>query len=336
MKKKDTRGSRVSVVVCTYNRSALLRSCLESLASQTASADGFEVIVVDNNSTDDTRSVADSFAGALAELRVISEERQGLSWARNRGWRAARGEYVAFLDDDARAPSRWIEVLAEIVAAHEPDVVGGPIHPFYTSPKPDWFKDEYEIRVHQRDTGWMEKGFISGSNLIVRKALLEEIGGFDTELGMSAGSIAYGEDTELVKRARGRGKRIYYSLELVVLHHVPPQKMDILYAMNAAFRNGLTTHELWWEGRVGYSEIEAVYGALRSLFDGLNKAVSDGGFDRERYPFKENFIFENCLRPLSTLGVLAGHAQKHGVGGRSFFAFVRTWAAAKVRALLGG
>ena len=324
----------ITVVVCTYNRAELLRGCLESLAAQTAPGDAFEVIVVDNNSTDGTPAAARSFEGRVPGLRVVPEAAQGLSSARNRGWREARGAFVAFLDDDARATERWVETLVRIVGEHAPDVAGGPIRPFYTSPKPAWFKDEYELRIHQAESGWMADGYVSGSNFAVRRGLKDEIGEFDTRYGMSGTALAYGEETELLRRARGAGKRVYYALDLEVLHHVPAEKMDLLFAMSAAFRRGATTHELWWEGRVGYSELRTLYVALDGFFSGLAEALDGRELDRERYPYRENYVFENCLPHLSTLGVLAGHAAAHGAGGHSFLAFVRGWVTRRLRELL--
>jgi hypothetical protein len=234
----------------------------------------------------------------------------------------AQGEYVAFLDDDAKASTNWIEVLLGIVSEHHPDIVGGPIYPYYTTPKPEWFKDEYEIRIHQKETGWMRSGFISGSNLVIRRALLEEISGFDTRYGMSGGELAYGEDTEFVKRARKAGKSIYYSLDLAVLHHVPHQKMDVLYAMNAAFRRGLTTHSLWSDG-FGPAEVVKLYRTLDDLFTKLHDAVSDEKFDKKRYPFRESYIFETCLPDIQSLGGLVGNAKRCKRIGHRFFDFIK-------------
>ena len=113
----DSTGEFVlSVVVCTYNRSDILRSCLESLGAQSANPERFEVLVVDNNSTDGTFEMAVSFSGCHGNFRVIREPLQGLSNARNRGWREAQGRYVAYIDDDAIASVGWVAAICDFIA----------------------------------------------------------------------------------------------------------------------------------------------------------------------------------------------------------------------------
>ena len=127
-----------SVIICTYNRVGLLSGALESIGHQKFDNKKFEIIVVDNNSTDYSKSLVESFIKKYPNTRYIIEPHQGLSFARNRGWMEARGEYVAYIDDDARAEKNWLEValmcFKEIQP--EPKVVGGPILPYYTIEKP--------------------------------------------------------------------------------------------------------------------------------------------------------------------------------------------------------
>ncbi|MDH3661367.1 MAG: glycosyltransferase, partial [Alphaproteobacteria bacterium] len=131
----------VSVVVCTYNRADLLRVCLDSLTCQNAG--GFEIIVVDNNSTDQTRTVAASFAQRVPPVRYVFEPEQGLSAARNRGWREARGRYVAYVDDECRMPVDWIGNMTETIQAHQPEMLGGPYDACFDGPPPDWYRRPY-------------------------------------------------------------------------------------------------------------------------------------------------------------------------------------------------
>lgn len=99
---------KISVVVCTFNRADILPLALQSLCEQTPHHDQTEIIVVDNNSPDNTRQVVDEFIEKYPNIRYCFEPIQGLSHARNRGWREARGEYVGYLDDDAKAPPEWL------------------------------------------------------------------------------------------------------------------------------------------------------------------------------------------------------------------------------------
>jgi glucosyl-dolichyl phosphate glucuronosyltransferase len=133
----------ISVCVYTHNRARLLPRVLESICAQTLPQSEFEVIVVDNRSTDDTCSVVEGFFRRILNLRYLYEEKIGSAVARNRCWREASGEQVAFIDDDGKAPPDWLRVAAKVIRELAPDLFGGPIYPFYEAPKPDWFRDDY-------------------------------------------------------------------------------------------------------------------------------------------------------------------------------------------------
>ncbi len=134
----------ISVVVCTYNRVNLLADALHTLCHQTLDRSEYEVMVVDNNSSDNTREMVDEFCRRFSHVRYCFEPKQGLSYARNRGWREARGEYVAYVDDDARAGENWLKTALVLIANTKPAplCLGGPILPFYSTTKPIWFKGE--------------------------------------------------------------------------------------------------------------------------------------------------------------------------------------------------
>src|SRR3989344_2536998 len=105
----------VTVVVCTYNRSDLLYKCLESLVRQTVSKNLYEVLVVDNNSKDNTQQAVKRFIKTYVHIRNIKTDVQGLSHARNIGWKHAKGEYIAYIDDDAIAEPDWIEQIIQFI-----------------------------------------------------------------------------------------------------------------------------------------------------------------------------------------------------------------------------
>jgi glycosyltransferase involved in cell wall biosynthesis len=226
-----------------------LRQCLTSLACQTISAELFEVIVVDNRSTDGTQMMVGAFQREHPAHRVvlIYEPELGLGWARNAGWRQASGMYVAFIDDDAKADSHWLEhawaCFKEIRPV--PVAVGGPILPYYTESKPGWFKDEYELRTwgeHPRVLDRRES--LSGSNMIFQKGVLERFGGFDVRVGMRGKRISVGEETALFSRIAGShvGDSLFYSPRLVVYHVVGASKMRASYHVVRAFAAG----QVWY------------------------------------------------------------------------------------------
>lgn len=233
-----------SVVITTHNRADLLRSCLKSLFQQTIDHNLFEIIVVDNCSTDNTKEVFESFR-ADENFHYYYEEQLGMNAARNLGLKEAKGEYVAYIDDDAKAAPNWLEVAARELESLDPkpDCLGGPIFPFYTSPKPEWFKDKYEVRRDWQSPRYLKDGeSFSGSNMIWKRDTLELLKGFDTDYGVIGDTLRFGGETIVFSKIWNSFEKplLYYSPNLLVYHWVPPQKMKIKYRLKRALANGQT------------------------------------------------------------------------------------------------
>jgi len=232
----------LSVVVCTYNRRDLLAGCLESLESQILSPARFEVVVVDNNSRDDTATVVAHHQAMLPGLRYVFEPVQGLSHARNRGSAAAVGTHLVYVDDDARMPPTYLSCVLDTLERNQPDLLGGPVYPFYTEAKPRWFKDHYEIRKYAEVSGFSTTCGVSGMNFVIRKDVLLRLGGFDPSLGMRGSEQGFGEERKVLETYRTvtpvDEQRVYYDLDCMVLHHVPRHKMRLRYILGRGFRGG--------------------------------------------------------------------------------------------------
>ena len=237
---------RISVIICTHNRADMLVSALESQGVQSLDRSLYEVIVVDNGSTDGTPAVVKNYQSRLQmpTTVLVREDQLGLAFARNTGFRHAQGEYVAFMDDDARADKDWLRLAMEYFERIKPVPygVGGPILPVYEARKPAWFKDEYEIRTWGDVPRFLKRGeSFSGSNMIFRRQILEAFGGFDVRVGMSGNYISVGEETELFNRmwkCGGEDSCLYYSPDLRMFHAVPKMKMTIAYQLKRAFVEG--------------------------------------------------------------------------------------------------
>jgi glycosyltransferase involved in cell wall biosynthesis len=234
-------------VVCSYNRAVLLNGCLQSIFNQTVDQNYYEIIVVDNNSNDNTREVVESFKDHF-NLRYFLETRQGLSYARNLGLEKARGEYVAYLDDDVLVPPNWLKILMNLIDKNVPylDGLGGPLYPFYTTPKPDWYEDNYAVQMGSRKiAGFLDSGksFI-GANMIWKKDLLKSIDGFSPEFGYVGNIQTLGEETDAYYRAWKfkPSAMLLFSPELQVKHWVPPEKMTLSFRINRYFKQGLTNY----------------------------------------------------------------------------------------------
>lgn len=230
---------KISVVICTYNRSDLLQMAIQSVCDQTANITEFELIVVDNNSSDNTSEIVANFSALHSNIKYIKELNQGLSYARNRGYAESLADYVAYLDDDAKANSNWVEKAIKLIETYEPDAFGGPIYPYYLTQKPDWFKDEYQTFNLYDYTGLMKKEHsLSGSNMIFKKEILQEFDGFSVNLGMKGNKQAYGEESDLIERLKDAGKKIYYDQKLSVLHLVPEHKLNPIFFLSFYYNTG--------------------------------------------------------------------------------------------------
>lgn len=239
----------ISVVVCTRNRSQYLRRALSSLIGQTLDPRAYEIVVVDNGSTDGTGFLLASLAGQAEgrTIRVVPEEVPGLSRARNAGAEQARGQFVAFLDDDAQASPEWLSGILRCFSQVEPTpvVVGGRIVPSYESDKPSWFKDTYEERSWGMTARFLRRGeTLSGSNMAFPREALLRSGGFDPAFGVRGETLRLGEETDLLLRlwdAHAGSSFLYYDPDLVVAHAVPRHKMTLGYRAKRMFVGGQTS-----------------------------------------------------------------------------------------------
>jgi len=297
---------KLSIIVSTYNRSRLLESCLSSLVNQDLSNNLYEIIVVDNNSTDNTKNIVDNFIKKFLKCKIsyVLETRQGLSYARNAGCENAKGEYLAYIDDDAEAPENWVKSIIKTTDKIKPHILGGPIYPYYLSKKPLWFKDEYEIRSNGETKRFLIGGeYLSGSNFIIKKAFLTELGKFNPDLGMRGDELRYGEETGLMIEARKKVKdvRIYYNPELKVMHRVKNISMNLLFGIKNRFIAGVHSSSIF--GREKYLRLKSLF-LLFSIVVEIVYLFFYGFFfrDRDKYVYFENFVFENILCRFYFLG----------------------------------
>ncbi|MGD8458252.1 MAG: glycosyltransferase family 2 protein [Anaerolineales bacterium] len=292
----------ISVVICTYNREKYLRWLFESLEAQTADKGTYEIIIVDNNSTDGTAEVSREFCQKNPNARYYLEEKQGLSHARNRGISEGRGEYIAFIDDDATAPENWVEVALDTIKRHSPEIFGGPYFACFEKEKPRWAKDEYWSSTEWlgNDTCWFdEKKSLTGGNLFIRRDLLEEIGGFDPEYGMTGEKLNYGEERDVQDRLRKRYPSIgiYYLMDLYIYHFVRGEKLSAWWYIRLRLKSGAIAYRLYKHaGRIKSGFLDFPKSIIRLAFQSVRFAVlfvyTLINRSKEQYPYMMNFIYE--------------------------------------------
>lgn len=302
-------GILISVVVCTYNRAQLLETVLKSLHEQALDPALYEIIVVDNNSSDHTRAVVESFSRRLLNCRYCFEGTQGLSHARNRGWREGRGVYIAYTDDDCKPPPHWLVTARAIIDRYSPGVFGGPYYAYYNTSRPVWWKDGYRSHEHaEKARALTANEYLSGGNVFFRRTLIETLGGFDPGLGMSGAKVAYGEETALLRRLRAISpdELIYYDPSLYVYHLVPAEKMTMRWIARQRFAAGRYAY-LAFQGQDGPGarllrvSMQTALTLVALIFDlgwGLLRR------NRLQYPYVQNYLYEAAFNHLQTLGML--------------------------------
>ena len=224
----------LSVVLCTYNRAALLSRALQSLEAVAVPAGlAWELLVVDNNSTDGTRAVVEAAAARrVLPCRYVFEPRQGKSHALNTGLAETTGDVIAFTDDDVTFDSGWLAALWR--GFDDPDCLGlgGRIVAVWSQPKPSWYAEQgpYRLMMAIVRYEYGEQPIPApqppyGANMAYRRAAFQRYGGFDPSLGPSARTLMRGEDTEFGRRVLAAGGRVRYQPDAIVYHPVEPARL---------------------------------------------------------------------------------------------------------------
>ncbi|MEK5495457.1 glycosyltransferase [Paenibacillus sp. FSL R7-0297] len=238
---------KISIIICTYNRSALLVKTLHSLLPL-ENLDQAEIIVVDNSSKDDTAAAIRRFIdtyGADMDIRYLLEPVQGLSAARNTGILASKSPLIAFLDDDAIPCRTWISTIVSTFE-QKPEVMamGGKIAPIFESKRPEWLIKPFELPYTIVDLGnrireYPKRLHPCGANMAMRKIVFD-ISLFPLELGRKGDSLLSGEETWLFGQIQQEGHSILYHPEMAVDHFVPANRLTEDWIMKRYYSQGIS------------------------------------------------------------------------------------------------
>ena len=221
----------ITLIICTYNREKYIGPLLDSIAKNDYPTTDYEIVLVDNNCTDNTHGVCEQFTAAHPQInfRYTVEPEQGLSAARNKGIKEAKGDIIIYVDDDALVDSDYIRIYAEHFATHpETMAAGGPIEPLYETSEPAWMSPYTKALL----TAWMNYGdkvreypkgrYPGGGNAAYRKEVFERVGLFNTELGRKGNLLLASEEKDIFDKMHALGMQVLY-LPTPVLHHIIPQ-----------------------------------------------------------------------------------------------------------------
>ena len=221
---------KISIIICTYNRELYLPKCLEHLKNQTEAPSNFEIILVNNNSTDNTENICENFVQENPQLSVIyiKENNPGLSFARNKGIEIASGDILCFIDDDGFAIQEYVTIVKRF--AEDPqykDIIsfGGKVIPCYNKGmEPKWLSKYIDGLVSKVDLGdqvmLFTKKYPAGCNMVFRKEFFDNYGGFNVELHTR------GDDKFVFDKLKKAGLKTLYLPKLKVEHFIDDYRLE--------------------------------------------------------------------------------------------------------------
>lgn len=236
----------LTIALCTHNHADRLARTLADLTHLQSPNQLWEFLVIDNASNDSTPQLlaATSWRPVGAEVRIVREEKLGLSNARNRALLEARGDYLLFMDDDETPDPAWLTAYEQAMLAHQPDALGGRIEVlFEDGARPNWLQDELLGFLGKLDHGearWLTERAtpIFGGNFAFRRSVFERIGNFDTRLGRQGTANIGGEDTEIYHRLLEHGCHVLWVPEAIIHHRIQTPKLRRSYFLDLHFRQG--------------------------------------------------------------------------------------------------
>jgi glycosyltransferase involved in cell wall biosynthesis len=303
-----------SVIICTFNRAEEVALVLDDLSAQAGlGSTRWEIVVVDNNSTDGTRAAVESRMNAAGTpVRYILEPAQGKSRALNRGIAEAAGEILVFTDDDVRIPPTWLAAILAPFADPGCMGVGGAVLPRWTSSPPKWVSeaDPYRmmgaiVRYWQGTEARDAPTPPIGANCAWRRSVFTRHGGYRTDLGPGGATAPLGEDTEFGLRVMARGEPVRYEPEALLYHPVSAARLTRRYFVDWYFQSG-RVQSLRADAGAG----ARIGGVPRYLFRELAGVAVRWAFAAAP---ARRFFYK--LRTYQTFGRIRGYREQHAGAG---------------------
>lgn len=239
----------LTVVICTYNREKYIGGLLESIAQNDLLKSKYEIILVDNNCTDNTYEICKNFTKEYpnVKFRYVVEEEQGLSAARNRGIKEANGDLIVYVDDDALVGETYLRSYYEHFENNEKTMAaGGPIEPIYETEEPRWMSRFTKSLL----TAWMNYGDIvrpypkgrypGGGNAAYRKEVFNHVGFFNCNLGRKGSSLMASEEKDIFDKMKKNRMDVLYLPEPILYHLIPPYKLELSYFNKLTLQMGIS------------------------------------------------------------------------------------------------
>ena len=239
----------LSVILCTYNRDKYIYNVLRSIADNDYPHNLYEIVLVNNNSTDNTQAECQRFQADYPDItfRYLVEPSQGLSYARNCGITNALGDLLVYVDDDATVTPQYLRTYADFFQRN-PDAVaaGGPILPVYETQEPSWMSHYTRqlitgrLYLGSRQRQFPRGAFPGGGNACYRKTVFDAVGPFNVQLGRKGNSLIGAEEKDLFDKMTTRGMHFYYLPNAILYHIIPPHKLTPDYFQRLTYGIGVS------------------------------------------------------------------------------------------------
>jgi glucosyl-dolichyl phosphate glucuronosyltransferase len=240
-----TSTHNYTIALCTHNHADRLVRTLKDLSALVPPRAQWELIIIDNASSDETPELLGRHQWPAGwSVRVIREEKLGLSNARNRAIQEARGEYIIFIDDDETPDSDWLCAYERLIGEKQPDAFGGRIRVLFEDSRPAWLQDDLlgflgELNRFDSITQLTTPGTsFYGGNFGFRISVIDRVGGFDAMLGRKGTDNTGGEEVDFYRRLLSAGFQVWWSPEAVIYHRIQSVKLSRRYFLDLHFCQG--------------------------------------------------------------------------------------------------
>lgn len=269
----------VSIVIGTLDRCEMLERAIRSILDQAVDASRYEIVVVDNGSTDRTREVVAEIQRHAPQVRYVQEPQLGLSRARNRGIAEGRADIIGFFDDDGTAEPGWLATMLEVFRREpDTDALGGKIRVAWPANQPSWMPMELQGYYAGCDYGPTPRvlaypDYPYGPNMMIRRPLLQSIGGFNAAVGPQGRNIMSAGEQDLFQRLYQHPIKVLYEPAAVVRHWVPADRATRKWLLHRAYKHGFSNTRMI-SMRTNRSRLKWLTLLLRSTFKAADACVS--------------------------------------------------------------
>lgn len=293
----------LSIVICTYNRSYILRECLNSILPQLN--ENSELIVVDNGSTDNTKELCFNLKKDNTSFHYVFEPIVGLSKAKNKGALLANGKWVFYIDDDAVVAPNLVNRALYIINNNNFDCFGGTYYAWHYFKKPKWIPENFGTKpLLMESLGELTHKYLSGGIFAIKRSVLQDIGGFKDEFGMKGNKIGYGEEIYIQNLLRDCNYKIGFDPNLRMHHLVAKKKYKLKWHLTSKYKNG----KVWYltKGEVENKiEIKDALYITKEAISIFMKNVSKNG---KKLITNNEYFWQNFV--IDTLGILLFYVGK--------------------------